>query len=373
VVLLDRWDGWVASLGTVDTGALTDQLFLVMREGASVGIHVIVTGDPKIMTGRIGGLSEDKYAFRLPDRTDYTQAGLRSKDLPDEIPPGRLYRSQSAAEIQIGVLSDDLSGQGQAAALAAIGDAAKERDAQVPRSRRPFRVDVLPARLTFDDAWDMRDPETSKSRLWAMIGVGGDELTAFGPDMGAGIRSFVIAGPAQSGRSTVLCHMARCFLRNGVRLVLCTPRESPLAALESEAGVLQLITGNKLTDAEVVEALSTASPEDPIVLMMDDAEELRRRREADEELKAAVTRGAQRGVSVIVAGDEAEVCSGFSGWQAELKKAKRGLLLSPATHRSGDLIGAKLPRSAAVERPQPGSGVLHLGDGTPMSVRIPVP
>uniref|UniRef100_UPI0010306857 FtsK/SpoIIIE domain-containing protein n=1 Tax=Streptomyces otsuchiensis TaxID=2681388 RepID=UPI0010306857 len=373
VVLVDRWDGWTSSLGEVDMGALTDQLFLVMREGASVGIHVIITGDQKVMSGRISGLSEDKYAFRLPDRADYTMAGLRSKDLPEEIPPGRIYRSQTAAEIQVGVLGEDLSGQGQAAALTAIGEYTRERDADVPRARRPFRVDVLPSKLTFADAWEMRDPDAAKSPLWSLIGVGGDELTAFGPDMGSGLRSFVIAGPPQSGRSTVLCHMARSFLRGGVRLVLCTPRESPLSAFEGEPGVLRLITGDKLTDAEVVEAVATASPQEPIVFMMDDAEDLRRRREADEELKAIAIRGAQRGISLVIAGAEADVCSGFSGWQSEVKKAKRGVLLSPATHRSGELIGAKLPRSAAVERPQPGNGILHLGDGNPVSVRIPVP
>ena len=40
------------------------------------------------------------------------------------------------------LLTEDRSGQAQSAALQAIGVSAKERDAAVPRSRRPFRVDV---------------------------------------------------------------------------------------------------------------------------------------------------------------------------------------------------------------------------------------
>ncbi|MBB0244104.1 cell division protein FtsK, partial [Streptomyces alkaliphilus] len=373
VLLVDRWEGWLPSLGEIDTGALTDQLFFVMREGASVGVHVIITGDQRVMTGRISSLAEEKYTFRLQDRTDYSAAGLRPRDIPDEVPAGRMFRGQSGAEVQVAVLDDDLTGQGQAAALTAIGETARQRDAGVPRARRPFRVDVLPANLTFADAWEMRDPETSGSRLWALVGVGGDELTAFGPDMATGLPSFVIAGPAKSGRSTVLTHMARSFLRNGVRLVVSAPRQSPLEALEGEEGVVSVLRGTKITNEDVADALATASPAEPIVFMMDDAEELRRTRDAEDELRAMVVRGGERGVCTVLAGDAADVCSGFSGWQAEVKKARRGVLLSPQTHRHGELIGAKLARSVAVERPQPGSGILHLGDGMPMTVRLPVP
>ncbi|GAA1903469.1 FtsK/SpoIIIE domain-containing protein [Streptomyces sodiiphilus] len=373
VVLVDRWEGWTPTLGEIDNGALTDEMFFIMREGVSVGVHVVVTGDQRVMTGRISSLSEDKFTFRLQDRTDYAAAGLRARELPEEIGPGRMFRAQSGSEVQIAVLGPELTGQGQAAALAGIADEARERDAGVPRSRRPFRVDVLPANLTFEDAWEMRDPETSGSALWSLVGVGGDELTAYGPDMATGIRSFVVAGPAKSGRSTVLMHMARSFLRNGVRLVVSTPRVSPLRELEGETGVLHLLTGTKLTNEQVAEALGTASPDDPIVFLMDDAEDLRRCKEADDELRAVVIRGAERGVSVVIGGDAADVCSGFSGWQSEVKKARRGVLLSPQTHRHGELIGAKLARSVAVERPQPGNGILHLGDGRPMTVKLPVP
>ncbi len=373
VIMLDRWEGWTNSLGEVDTGALTDQLFLLMREGASVGVHVIITGDQKIHSGRISSLSEEKYTFRLQDRTDYSSAGLRARDMPDEIPAGRLFRSGGSTMIQVAVLSDDLTGQGQAAALSAIGDAAKRRDADLPRSRRPFRVDVLPARLTFADAWEMRDPEGSRAKMWSLIGVGGDELTGYGPDLSQGQGSFIIAGQAKSGRSTALCTMARVLLGNGVRLVLSVPRNSPLLEFQGRDGVLEVFTSPKFTNDRLAELFADASPEHPMVFMADDAEDIRRVKDMEAELENMVVRGTERGIGVVVAGDETTVCSGFSGWQAQMKKARRGLLLSPATHRSGDLIGLKLARSAAVGRPQPGNGILHLGDGQPLSVRLPLP
>ena len=45
VMLLDRWEGWLPTLGEYDHGDLTDQLMTMMREGASVGVHVVLTGD----------------------------------------------------------------------------------------------------------------------------------------------------------------------------------------------------------------------------------------------------------------------------------------------------------------------------------------
>ncbi|MEO3751221.1 ATP-binding protein [Streptomyces sp. B6B3] len=233
-------------------------------------------------------------------------------------------------------------------------------------------MDVLPRRLTLADAWEMRDPETSDARLWALVGVGGDELTGLGPDLAAGTRAFVIAGPPKSGRSTLLLNLAEAYLNKGVRLVLSTPRTSPLAELEGREGVVEVLKGNKLKADQVREALVSASPGQPVVMLMDDAEELRRC-DASDELKTVITQGADRGTAIVLAGDAEEICSGLTGWQPEAKKGRRGVLLSPRNHRQGDLIGAKSPRSAAVEQVQPGSGILHLGDGAPVAVKIPEP
>uniref|UniRef100_UPI000563114E FtsK/SpoIIIE domain-containing protein n=1 Tax=Streptomyces sp. AA0539 TaxID=1210045 RepID=UPI000563114E len=372
VVFIDRWEGWTATLGEIDMGALTDQLQFVMREGASVGIHVVITGDQRLMAGRISGLSEDKFVFRMADRTDYAAVGLNARKLPESMPTGRMFRSVSGAESQVAVLGEDVSGQGQALALTRIAEEVTRRDAHIERARRPFRVDVLPQHLTFDAAWEMRDPAASGSPLWGLVGVGGDELTALGPDLGSGVRSFVVAGPAKSGRSTVLHLLAMSLLRKGVRLVVSAPRVSPVRELEGQPGVLQVMTGADMTAAELREVMGTSSPDEPIVLLMDDGEDLRRCK-ADEELRAILTRGGESGRAMVLAGDAESVCAGFTGWQAEVKKGRRGVLLSPQSHRHGDLIGAKLSRAVAVTQPKPGHGILHLGDGVPVTVRIPVP
>ncbi|MEU9975918.1 FtsK/SpoIIIE domain-containing protein [Streptomyces sp. NPDC051014] len=370
VLLLDRWEGWLPTLGELNHGDLTDQIMVMMREGASVGIHLVLTGDRQILAGRISSLTEDKYGLRLADRADFSMLDINSRKVPEEIPPGRAFRSETAAETQFALLSEDTSGQGQNAAIAEIGEAAQARDAGVPRSRRPFRVDVLPGRISFEDAWAMRDPAAAASPLWALVGVGGDELTAFGPDLAQGVPAFVIGGPAKSGRSTSLLGFARSYLAQGVRIVVAAPRMSPLRDLEGQEGVLKVFTGRDVDEDELTEVLASASPAEPIVVLVDDAEVLDDC-DAEDVFKRIVERGAEEGLAVVIAGDEDEICDGFSGWQVDAKKARRGILLSPQESGSGELIGIRTTRNMVGGPVTPGKGMLHLGSGEHVTVTTP--
>ncbi|RZU16927.1 FtsK/SpoIIIE domain-containing protein [Streptomyces sp. BK239] len=371
VLLLDRWEGWLPTLGEHDHGDLTDRIMAMMREGASVGVHLVITGDRQLLTGRIASLTEDKYGLRLADRGDFSMLDIHPRKIPEEIPPGRAFRGGTATETQFALLSGDTTGQGQAAALTAIGEAAVVRDAEVPRSRRPFRVDVLPSRISFDEAWAMRDPQSPASRLWALVGVGGDELSAFGPDLAQGVPAFVIGGPAKSGRSTVLMNFARSYAAQGVRMVIAAPRQSPLRDLEGRDGVLKVFTGRDVDEDELDEILGSASPEEPIVVLVDDAEVLDDC-DAEDVFKRIIERGAEQGLAVVIAGDEDEICDGFSGWQVDAKKARRGVLLSPQESSAGELIGIRTNRSMVGGPITPGKGMLHLGTGEHFTVTTPM-
>ncbi|MEU6555661.1 FtsK/SpoIIIE domain-containing protein [Streptomyces sp. NPDC046915] len=370
VVLLDRWEGWMPTLGEIDHGSLTDELTTMMREGASVGIHLVLTGDRTLLVGRVATLTEDKYGLRLADRSDFSTLGIPARKVPEEIPPGRAFRNESGTETQFALLTEDTTGQGQAAAISAIGEAATVRDASVPRSRRPFRVDSLPSRISFTDAWEMRDPEASRSRLWALVGIGGDEIVGFGPDLAEGVPTFVIAGPAKSGRSTVLMNFAQSFLAQGIRLVVAAPRQSPLRQLDGTEGVLKVFTGDDIDEDDFEEVIDSASLEEPIVVLVDDGEILEDC-DAESHMKKIVSRGAERGLALVIAGDEEDVCSGFSGWQVDAKKGRRGILLSPQDTSSGDLVGVRLSRSLVGGQVAPGKGMLHLGDGELRTVVVP--
>ncbi|MBM7169959.1 cell division protein FtsK [Streptomyces sp. G44] len=373
VVLLDRWEGWLPTLGEIDHGSLTDEITTIMREGGSVGLHMVMTGDRQILLGRISSLTEDKYGLRLADRSDFSMLGIPARKVPEEIPPGRAFRNETGTETQFALLCDDVTGQGQAAALAAIGEQAAARDADVPRHRRPFRVDTLPSRITFEEAWELRDPEASRSKLWALVGIGGDEVMGYGPDLAEGVPAFVVAGPAKSGRSTVLMNMARSFRAQGVRLVVAAPRQSPLRELEGTEGVLKVFTGDDIDEDEFEELIeeADASREDPVAVLIDDAE-LLEDADAASQFKRIIQRGTDQGLALVLAGDEEDVCSGFSGWQVDAKKGRRGILLSPQDSSSGDLIGLRISRSVVGGPVAPGKGMLHLGTGEVQTVTTPL-
>ncbi|GAA1979523.1 FtsK/SpoIIIE domain-containing protein [Catenulispora subtropica] len=370
VVFLDRWDGFLGSLGEVDGGTLVDQIQKIMREGQGAGVHLVITGDRQVFSGRIASLTEDKLSFRLPDKQDFGLIGLHPRKIPDKMAIGRAFRAESGLETQVALLTADPSGQAQAAALTAIAEQAKARDAAIPRSRRPFRVDVLPNRISLAEAWELRDESSAGKPLWALAGVGGDELVGAGPDLSDGVPSFVIAGPPKAGRSTMLQMMARTLVVQGASVVLVAPRPSPLRKMASEQGVLAVLeNGGDLSEEALRGAIEQAAGR-PVAVLVDDAE-LLKDAPAGAVLKEIITYGAERGQALVIAGSPEDLNAGFSGWHVDARKGRRGALLSPQSPMDGDLIGTRIPRSAVGGQVQPGRALLHLGDGEVRTIQVP--
>jgi S-DNA-T family DNA segregation ATPase FtsK/SpoIIIE len=367
-VLLDRWEGFNPTLGELEAGGLTEILTRLLTEGASVGLHLVMTGDRSLLLGRISSLCEEKLIFKLAEKDDYRLAGLNPRDLPDGIPPGRAFRAVTGTELQVALLAPDASGQGQTAALQAIAAHCRTRDEAVQATRGPFRVDVLPAHVSFAEAWQLRP--ASAGPLWGLVGVGGDTLAALGPDLAAGMPCFIVAGPAKSGRSTILLSMARSFLAAGTPVVLAAPRPSPLRALVGTPGVLGLFDRPELNEADLAAALGSFSG--PGVVLVDDAE-LLRDCDAAGELSRLVALGGDSGRALVLGGDAESIGVGFTGWQVEAKRARRGCLTAPSTIPEGDLIGVRLSRDVLGQPPRPGRCLLHTGDGKLITVSVPAP
>ena len=370
VLFLDRWEGFLPTLGEVDGGHLTDVLLTVVREGASVGISAVITGDRSLGTSRMASLTDNKLVMRLADRGDYPLIGLSARSVPDLVPPGRGFFVDGAIETQVALLAEDESGQAQAAVLVEIAKVAHVRDALVPRAARPFRVDVLPSRISFDQAWELRPADAGP--LFALVGVGGDDLAGVGPELARGSGpAFVVAGPARSGKSTVLAVMAESLLRNEVAIVVGAPKNSPLRALAGRPGVRGVVV-EASAPAERWRELLTAESDRPLVVLLDDGDVLRDVPAAD--VFRDVLRGAFGPDRALVLGGNADsICTGLSGWQVEAKKSRQGVLLSPQGSTDGDLIGIRVPRSAVGRPVRPGRGLVHLGDGTALTVAVPMP
>jgi S-DNA-T family DNA segregation ATPase FtsK/SpoIIIE len=366
LLLIDRWEGFVSTFGELDGGAMIDQVTSLLREGASLGIHLVVAGDRQLLSNRLSTLVEDKLVLRLADRSDFTFAGLNPKKLPEVISEGRAFVAESGVETQIALLTKDPAGQAQSAALVQIGKLCAKRDEDVPRERRPFRLDVLPKTLSFEDAWNLRGE--GPGGLWAMVGVGGDELLAVGPRLGDGNGTFIVAGPPKSGKSTVLLTMIRSLIAQDASVVVIAPRNSPLRDLTDNPGILGVIT-----DAEVpAETLDGYFPADSSgrVLVIDDGE-LMKDTVAKPWFQQFAKGCSDRGNVLILGGTLGEVASGITGWQVDLKRARRGALLSPQSVGDGDLIGTRLARSSLSDQVQPGRALVSM-DGTTVNVQVPV-
>ena len=368
VLLIDLWEGFLTSFGNVEGGALVEQVQFLLREGASVGIHVIASGDRQLLSGRISTLVDAKLVLKLTERSDYSLANLNPRKLPDDIPPGRAFRSETAVEVQIALLTADPSGAAQAAALREIAARATRRDAELEPARRPFRLDALPTTLTLADALSRTGDEQAEVG-WAMVGVGGDELRGRGVNLFDGTPTFLVAGPPKSGRSTVLVAMSRTLIDGGASVVVVAPRTSPLRALVGTAGVVAVLTGGDITEEELAPLLDGVTQR---VLVIDDGE-LLRDVTAKDWLRDLVRGARDRGLGIILGGDISDVASGFSGWQVEVRKNRSGILLSPQNITDGDLVGARLPRSSLSTGVQPGRGLANLGDGELTLLQLPNP
>ncbi|MFC7645047.1 FtsK/SpoIIIE domain-containing protein [Streptosporangium lutulentum] len=220
VLMLDRWEGFVAAFEGYDYGRLIESLMQLLREGPAVGLRAVVTGDRSALIGQISTVFDDRLILRLADPADYGLAGLPVKDLPASLAPGRALSigEHGITENQIALLCDDPSGPAQVAALQALARAAREITAEPP-----MRVDALPMRITVAQTLDLAPSFKPPSPLWALLGAGGDSLTPLGVDLLAHGPGAVIAGPPRSGRSSALLTATQSLLSRGIPTVLVTP------------------------------------------------------------------------------------------------------------------------------------------------------
>jgi S-DNA-T family DNA segregation ATPase FtsK/SpoIIIE len=363
VFLIDRWEGFMGGLAEADGGSPYETVQTLLREGASLGLHLVITGDKQVVSARLASLVEDKIGLRLADKADFGMIGLLPRKLPDDVPDGRGFRSESGIELQFALLDPDTSGQAQAAAIRRIGELARERYDDLPREERPFRVDVLPQRITFEGAWAMR-PIKEPKPMWGLVAVGGDELTALGFDL-AWTNAAIVAGPPRSGRSTALLAVVESLLRTGTELVIAAPRPSPLRDLAGREGVRRVIAGVDLSEEELAPLMENG----PVVLVIDDGE-LLKDIPAKDYLRKLLRTGADRQQAIVLGGDSGEVASGFTGWQVDMK-GRQGVLINPQGVTEGELIGVRIPRSATGNAATPGRVMVNVGDGVLHTAQVP--
>ncbi|MER5538548.1 FtsK/SpoIIIE domain-containing protein [Streptomyces mirabilis] len=347
VLLLDSWEGFIDAFDMYDYGKLIDALTRLFREGPSAGLKIVTTAGGSGLTGRVSVFLGDRLTLGVAEPDAFLPAGLSPRDVPAHMPPGRALwvSDEGVLESQIALLGPDASGQAQVRALRRLGREAARTYGQPSRDLAPLRVDALPLRATVREAHALAPGFVPPSRMWALLGVGGDELAPVGVDLTASGPGFVIAGPRGSGRSTTLLVAARSLLREGVRLVLITPKRSPLRDLEGAEGVLGVLGGDA-SGQRLQELLARAGCGGCTVLV-DDAD-LLYDTSVDEALEDIIRGPGDGERAVLAAGTVEAMSSQYRGFLVAARRSRHGLLLSPQVSREGgDLFGIRLPRNSA--------------------------
>ncbi|MEV4328712.1 FtsK/SpoIIIE domain-containing protein, partial [Microbispora rosea] len=390
VLLVDRWEGYVAAFENYDYGRLVDALLQLLREGPAVGLRAVVTSDRSGLLGQISTVFEDRLVLRLADPADYGLAGLPMRDLPSVMPPGRALAvgEHGLAESQIALLCDDPSGPAQVAVLQELARTAAARfgGTDTPGtwawpSEPPLRVDALPMRITASQALGLAPSHEPPSALWALLGAGGDALVPMGVDLQGQGPAAVIAGPPRSGRSSALVTAARSLLDRGTPVLVVTPRRSPLRDLAGAPGVLAVLDGNARSVTGggaddfgglpgALDPLALVAGHERYVVAVDDAELISPDSALGLALDEILRTGRDGEHGLLVAGATGDLATAYRGFAAEARKGRTGLLLNVQSPADGDLFAVRLPRGA-VGGP-PGRGLLVVsGAVTPIQAAVP--
>lgn len=356
LLLVDRYEGFLAAFEAHDGGRLVTTLLQLLRDGPSAGLRVVLAGDRSVLSGRLPSLAETTIVLRLNDRTGYALAGLDPLSLPEQMAPGRGVRIPPGIELQVALLDGDPSGPAQAAAVAALGRE-PALTTVAAAGGLPEPIGVLPGVVALSQLPLVGDG--------VLVGVGGDRV---GP-----IRlplerrgGFLVLGPPRAGRSNALVVLGRSLAAGGSPVLALAPRPSSLAGLADADGTTVLEGRQALGDAALA-ALDALPPGG--ALLVDDAH-LLEPSPLTEALARLARTAADAGQLVVAAGPPAEVAVALRGLLPELRRARAGLVLCPQSPTDGEALGVRLPHSLLTTGPA-GRGVLAV-DGTLTPLQVPL-
>jgi S-DNA-T family DNA segregation ATPase FtsK/SpoIIIE len=334
MVVIDSWEGLAAGGDLRDGGRLGDTVLRLATEGPSAHLHVIITCDRGGLIGRLGAAASNKLVLRLADPGDFALIGMSGRDLPGDLPAGR------------GFLAADLT-----LAQVALLDASTVRAATAWPAPKTVvrRFAPLPHRISLSD---LPAPDHSPGGH-LVLGISADDLSPVLVSRAALGRSFVIAGPPGSGRSTALLLLARQLSARPIA-VSCASR-SPLA---EHPATIWLPRDDQDHALAILDSLSGTSSPPPDVLI-DDAD-LLAEGPLWTRLETLIREGCDGSRVIALSGTPDAIAVAFRGPLVQAKRGKVGLLLCPAGPHDGEVLGIRLPRRDLGDEP-PGRGWLARG------------
>lgn len=328
-VLVVAVDGWslVARAPDQPDVESADALESVARDGASLGIRLVVTGGRELSSGRLGSLARRRLVLHLPDRGDVLAAGAPPSLVPAGAVPGR------GALLPDGVLA-------QVALPVPAGRPSTD-------SCDPWRWRVvdLPASVALDDL-----PHAEG----LVLGHSGDPDRPVLVEVDGG--PWVAVGPGRSGRTTALELLGEQLAKGG----------RPVLEVSSLATRLVASSLAVIGPEEVDPFVRAVQSHEDLVVLVDDLDTLDET-PLDPVLRSYASHCARSG-DVLLAASSSTAASSFRGLTATMCRSRRGLLLQPQARSDGDVLGVRVSASPRV----PGRGYLvDRGVATEVQVALP--
>ncbi|WP_225846078.1 FtsK/SpoIIIE domain-containing protein [Streptomyces sp. HPF1205] len=240
VLLLDGWESFHACSAALSDGRFAEDLALLMRDGGRVGVRCVITAGQHDLLG--GALANNpQLLIEFPVRLAFELFDIPPAQGGEALNPGRALRGSTATEVQIALLDGVPTTRGQTDALDRLAAEVRERDADVPETRRPFRIE-----------------DTPRSADHFLVGagkgrpVGREDVLAWLRDRHATGASAALLGPRRAGKTWVLEELSRRMVADGFRAVHQLTVPQPSAAVDSPDALAAIL------DREVRDAASPA-------------------------------------------------------------------------------------------------------------------
>ncbi|MGL5857123.1 MAG: FtsK/SpoIIIE domain-containing protein [Angustibacter sp.] len=346
VLLIDGWEALTEALDGIDRGRPLDELVGLLRDAGPAGPWGVLCGGPRVVSGRVAQVVQQRVVLRCTDPTDLLLAGLPpGVRPPSQQPPGRALVSPLGQEVQLALPRPPTP----VASPTTTANPGGPGPVATPPVRAPLLLRALPTVVT---AGDLPKAEG----LEAFLGIGGDDARPLSIDLQTHT-VFAVLGPPGSGRSSTLQHLMSVFHQQGIRGCLISldparpgeqqwPAEHPsqLGSLRADIDVLVV---------DDVDALLSTPAHDALVAMLTPE-------------VPATSRPAAGAPALVVSGTPARLSGSYCGLAQLVRERRTGVVLGATSAADGDALATQ---ALVPDHHCPGRGTLAIrGRTTPIQV-----
>lgn len=304
---------------------LMEGLYRAWADGPEVGLYCAAsTTRVRMIPSAISDVTTQKWIFRLSEPYDYASVGIPREEIPSAV-CGRCVPVTTHLQTQIA--SPSISSDEAADRVQAMWHGYREKDTVT--KELPESVPVSDIGCAADIA----------SQTWLIpVGLRATDLQPAMLELYPGEHA-LIAGPARSGKSTLLMGLGQVLREAGCEVWAIASRRSPLV----ENGGIKRIAIDTDERASLLSEITTRT--EPTVLLIDDAEKID---DADKSL-AQLAESEQDNIHIIVSARSDDLRSMYTHWTKLIRKSRCGVILKPNPDFDGDLLGVQIPRNTAMD------------------------